>query len=426
MGELMAGAAETDLDRAADVQAWLELRAGEMAALLEALVAIDTENPPGRGLGRCGRMLRDAMTGLGLSPELIELPPARDLEEPCVLRGEVGAGPRTVYFHGHFDVVPAQSRAQFVPSRANGRIAGRGTADMKGGLVSMLYGAAAARDLGLLDDGRVVLHLVCDEETGSVSGSGHLRAAGLIDPGAVAMVTAEPTGGVVWHASRGAITLRVEVQGRTAHVGQAHLGVNAFEQMVQIAEPLADLAHELLARRTDYPLESDEARGSMLVVGGASGSGANFNVVPGTAWFSVDRRFNPEESLGEELARLTSTIAGRRDARRRRRQGRGPAGAAVGRNRRARSRRARSRALRGGGRGRGAALRDVPWCPRDSLVRATRHPGIRLWRRPARRLARPGRVHRRGRDAPLRRRLRTVRRSRRVTRAERVRSSGGA
>jgi succinyl-diaminopimelate desuccinylase len=297
-------------DRAADVQAWLELRADEMAALLEHLIAIDTENPPGHGLGRCGRALREVMTGLGLSPELIELPPARALEEPCVVRGSVGAGARTVYFHGHFDVVPAQSPAQFVPLRSDGRITGRGSADMKGGLVSMLYGAAAARDLGLLDDGRIVLHLVCDEETGSLTGSGHLREAGLIDPGAVAMVTAEPTGGVVWHASRGAITLRVEVRGRTAHVGQAHLGVNAFEQMVQIAEPLADLAHELLARRTDYPLESDEARGSMLVVGGASGSGANFNVVPGAAWFSVDRRFNPEESLEEELTRLTATIEG--------------------------------------------------------------------------------------------------------------------
>jgi acetylornithine deacetylase/succinyl-diaminopimelate desuccinylase-like protein len=102
--------------------------------------------------------------------------------------------------------------------------------------------------------------------------------------------------------------LLVEVRGRAAHVGQAHLGVNAFEQMVQIAEPLASLAHELLARRTEYPVESEEARSSMLVVGGASGSGAGFNVVPGTAWFSVDRRFNPEERLDEELARLTTTI----------------------------------------------------------------------------------------------------------------------
>jgi succinyl-diaminopimelate desuccinylase len=304
--ELMAERAAVD---AGEVHSWLELRAEEMAELVESLVAIDSENPPGRGLGRCGRLLRDAMIGLDLSPELIELPASPGgLEEPCVVRGSVGEGGRTVYFHGHFDVVPAQSREQFRPHRTKGRIIGRGSADMKGGLVSMLYGAAAARDLGLLGENRIVLHFVCDEETGSVAGAGYLREAGMIDSGALAMITAEPTGGVVWHASRGAITLRVEVEGRTAHVGQAHLGVNAFEQMVQIAKPLSDLAHELLARRTDYPLESEEARGSMLVVGGASGSGANFNVVPGTAWFSVDRRFNPEEDLAEEVTRLTATI----------------------------------------------------------------------------------------------------------------------
>jgi succinyl-diaminopimelate desuccinylase len=291
-----------------EVRAWLESRADEMAALVESLVAIDSENPPGRGLGRCGRLLRDAMVELDLSPGLIELPARGGLEEPCIVRGSAGAGAATVFFHGHFDVVPAQSRDQFRPRREDGRIIGRGSADMKGGLVSMLYGAAAARDLGLLGDGRIVLHFVCDEETGSVAGSGYLRETGMIDPGALAMLTAEPTGGVVWHASRGAITLRVTVAGRPAHVGQAHLGVNAFAQMIQIAEPLSDLSHELLARRTDYPLESEEARGSMLVVGGASGSGANFNVVPGAAWFSVDRRFNPEEDLEEEVTRLTRTI----------------------------------------------------------------------------------------------------------------------
>ena len=53
---------------------------------------------------------------------------------------------------------------------------------MKGGLVSMLYGAVAAREFGLLERRRIVLHFVCDEETGSAAGSGHLRAAGLIDP----------------------------------------------------------------------------------------------------------------------------------------------------------------------------------------------------------------------------------------------------
>jgi len=297
------------MDRAAQVQAWLDPRADEMAALVEELVSVDTENPPGRALGWCARILRDAMARLALSAELIELGPIGELEEPCIVRGSVGAGTRTIYFHGHFDVVPAQDRAQFQPQRQDGTIVGRGTADMKGGLVGMLYGAAAANELGLLGDGRIVFHFVCDEETGSAAGSQHLRHAAMIDLDAVAMLTAEPTGGVVWHASRGAITLGVAVSGREAHVGQAHLGVNAFEHMVHVAQPLTELAHELLEQRTGFPMESDEARGSMLVVGGAAGAGTNFNVVPGSAWFSVDRRFNPEEELEEEIARLTDTIS---------------------------------------------------------------------------------------------------------------------
>jgi succinyl-diaminopimelate desuccinylase len=281
---------------ATEVQGWLEPRADEMAALLCELVAIGTENPPGRQLGRCGRLLRDSMERLGLSPELIEVEPIRELEEPCIVSAGVGDGPGTIYFHGHFDVVPAQDPAQFHPQRRDGRITGRGSADMKGGLVSMLYGALAARELGLLEGRRIVLHFVCDEETGSVAGSGHLRAAGLIDPEALAMLTAEPTGGVIWHACRGAITLRVRTLGREAHVGYVHEGVNAFEHMIRIAEPLTRLSHELLAER------------SMLIVGGQAGAGAGFNAVPGSAWFSIDRRFNPEEELERELARLTGMI----------------------------------------------------------------------------------------------------------------------
>jgi acetylornithine deacetylase/succinyl-diaminopimelate desuccinylase-like protein len=292
-----------------DIRAWLEPRADEMAQLLEELVAIDTENPPGRGLGRCARKLRDAMERLGLTAELIELPPSAELDEPCIVRGSAGDGADLVYFHGHLDVVPAQSADQFRPRRHGGRIVGRGTADMKGGLVAMLYGAAAANALGLLDARRVVLHLVCDEETGSTAGSGHLREAGMIDPSALAMLTAEPTGGVIWHASRGAITLRVRTAGREAHVGHAHAGVNAFEHMIRIAEPLTTLAHALLQRRTRFPVDGDEAAaGSMLVVGGQAGSGAGFNAVPGSAWFSIDRRFNPEEELEAELERLTSVV----------------------------------------------------------------------------------------------------------------------
>jgi succinyl-diaminopimelate desuccinylase len=297
-----------------NLRAWLDERAEEMAALLVALIRVPTENPPGRELGRCAGLLREALDRLGLAPELIELAPAGSLEAPAIVRGTAGEGDRLVYFHGHFDVVPAQRRSQFEPERRGGRIIGRGSADMKGGLVSMLYGTAAARDLGLLSGRRIVLHLVCDEETGSTAGSGHLREAGLIDPAALAMLTAEPTGGVIWHAARGAITLRVRTSGREAHVGYVHEGVNAFEHMIRIAEPLTRLSHELLDRRTRFPVDDEAAAGSMLVVGGQAGAGAGFNVVPGAAWFSVDRRFNPEEDLDRELARLTDAIARAADA----------------------------------------------------------------------------------------------------------------
>jgi succinyl-diaminopimelate desuccinylase len=264
-----------------EVQTWLDERAEEMTDLLVALVRIPTENPPGRELRRCAAVLQDALDRLGCAPELID--------PPGIVRGSVGEGEEIVYFHGHFDVVPAQSPDQFEPQRRDGRIVGRGTADMKGGLVSMLYGAVAARELGLLDGRRIVLHFVCDEETGSTAGSGHLREAGLIDPGALAMLTAEPTGGVIWNEARGAITLRVTTRGREAHIGFMHEGVNAFEHMIRVAEALTARSHELL-------------------IGGQAGAGAGFNVVPGSAWFSVDRRFEPDEQLDDELERLTGMI----------------------------------------------------------------------------------------------------------------------
>src|SRR4051812_31307926 len=105
-----------------EVRQWLGKRADDMAALLCELVAIPSENPPGAERTRCAQALFAALERLGLAPAL--------LPGPCV-RGTAGDGPALVYFHGHFDVVPAQSQTQFAPVRRDGRIIGRGTADMK-------------------------------------------------------------------------------------------------------------------------------------------------------------------------------------------------------------------------------------------------------------------------------------------------------
>jgi acetylornithine deacetylase/succinyl-diaminopimelate desuccinylase-like protein len=168
---------------------------------------------------------------------------------------------------------------------------------MKGGIVSMLYGAAAARELGLLDRGRIVIHLVCDEETGSSVGSGQLRARNLIDPNAIAMLTAEQSGEVIWNAARGALSLRVDLHGRPAHVGEAFKGANSFLHMLKVAAPLEGYVRDM------------SERGSMIVVGGRSGGGSNFNVVPERTWFTVDGRFNPEVDLDAELGRIAAIVS---------------------------------------------------------------------------------------------------------------------
>ena len=279
-----------------------------MAELTRRLVAVDTTNPPGRGYAECALLLREVLEELGLPCETREVA-LPDMEPRYCLRSEWGAGSRSLYLHGHYDVVPAQSPRQFVPEVADGRVWGRGTADMKGGLAAMIYAIVALRDAGAELDGRVVLQLVPDEENGSAGGSAWLMEHGLlVDDGAVGMLTPEPTSGVIWNASRGAVTQRITVHGRESHVGLLHAGDNAFERMVDVVAALRELRDELSERRTAYAIEPPEARRSILLLGGMASSGAGFNVVPAQASFTLDRRPNPEEDLDAERARLAELI----------------------------------------------------------------------------------------------------------------------
>jgi acetylornithine deacetylase/succinyl-diaminopimelate desuccinylase-like protein len=205
--------------------------------------------------------------------------------------------------------VPAQDPAQFAPVVTQDTIFGRGSADMKGGLVAMIYALHALKEGGVQLGGRVALRVVPDEETGGALGSQALAASGLLfGDDTVAMLTAEPTGGAVWHAARGAITCRITVRGRPAHVGLQYRGINAFEQAMRVAGALRELKMEVERRRTAFPIEPEAARHSILMMGGEVRGAANFNVVPDRFTFSVDRRINPEEDFDAEKARLFGVI----------------------------------------------------------------------------------------------------------------------
>ncbi|MGA8025336.1 MAG: ArgE/DapE family deacylase [Candidatus Acidiferrales bacterium] len=281
-----------------------------MAAFLAELVAIPIENPPGKNYRTCADLLEARIRQFDLDCKRLE--PAglksKTADDPACLLANLGEGRPTVYFHGHYDVVPAQSAEQFLPIRKEHFMFGRGSCDMKGGIVAMLFAMLALRSCGAPLSGRIGLVLVPDEETGGARGSAWLAREGRLGQDGIAMLTAEPTGGVVWNANRGAISLRVRVLGKSAHVGLQHQGENAFERMHRVVERLQRLKHEVEQRQTASKVSADQTRHSILMLGGRSGSGSNFNVVPDECWFTVDRRINPEENLEEEKAKLLGVL----------------------------------------------------------------------------------------------------------------------
>jgi len=264
-----------------------------MIALLAALVAIPSENPPARVCLPCVDLLAGAIASLGLECRRIDIPSPADAPRAAI---QASSGPpgATLYFHGHYDVVPASVPGQFDPRVEGDALFGRGSSDMKSGLVAMIYAAKAVAAAGVTRRARIGLTIVPDEETGGAFGSAALDAMGELAADAVGMLLPEPTSGVVWNANRGAISLEVTVKGRAAHVGLAHLGVNAFEGAVAIVNRLLALKARV------HP--------SILLVGGRVEAGSNFNVVPDTCRFTIDRRIDPGEDLSVEKRRLMDLL----------------------------------------------------------------------------------------------------------------------
>lgn len=276
----------------------------EIIEFTKKLISIPTENPPGTGYTECIDMIASTLDDIGLDHEVIEVPTNDSVFPRYCINAFHGTGYRTLYFHGHYDVVPASSDRQFVPSEEDGKILGRGSSDMKGGIASMIYAIKAIKESGIDLPGRIGLTIVPDEETGGLLGSQYLFRKGILGKDGIGMLTAEPTGGVIWNASRGAITMRVDVKGKPAHVGLHFQGINAFEKMLIVGNSLVELKKKIETRKTGFNIAPDEAKRSILLIGGICRGGTNFNLVPAECSFSIDRRINPEEDLEKEKRAL--------------------------------------------------------------------------------------------------------------------------
>jgi succinyl-diaminopimelate desuccinylase len=284
----------------------MRILSNEILGFTKELIRIPTENPPGAHYSDCIDLISSRLKQFGMSSKVIKVPGLDDRTHPRYsLLSSHGKGKRKLYFHAHYDVVPGTDAKQFNPYVRAGRLHGRGSADMKAGLAAMVYAVRALQLLGAGLDGQICLVIVPDEETGGKAGTGYLFEKGYINrEHCVGMLIPEPTSGTIWNACRGAFSVLVRIEGKPVHVVLQKDGVNAFEQMVGLSNALLEHKNYVEKRKTNYAVLPGESENSILMLGGICHCGTNFNVVPGSCTFSLERRINPEEDFAEEKRNL--------------------------------------------------------------------------------------------------------------------------
>jgi succinyl-diaminopimelate desuccinylase len=213
-------------------------------------------------------------------------------------------------FEGHLDVVTEGSLDQwthdpFGAELVDGRIWGRGAADMKGGVAAMLFAADELCRRGGFP-GRLVLGALVDEE-GMMIGAKDFVARGRAE-GIDAAVCCEPEGGEICHVAKGALRLRVDLTGKMAHGAMPFQGRNPNRAAGAVLEALAELEVDLQARHAEHPhLGRIWVTPTVL----RAGEPAQMNVMPKVASIWVDVRTIPSVDHDELVADVRRRLADR-------------------------------------------------------------------------------------------------------------------
>jgi acetylornithine deacetylase len=175
----------------------------------------------------------------------------------AVRRGSGGG--RSLVLNGHMDVVPAGPHERWThpPYGADlrdGRIYGRGAADMKGGIAAMTYAVYAVERAGIGLKGDVILESVVNEELGGYNGTLACRLRGAAADGAI---VGEGTRCRIMPAHKGGQALRLRVPGRSAHSNLWWRGVSAFDKAILLKQALSDFERERAAETRDNPYFAD-------------------------------------------------------------------------------------------------------------------------------------------------------------------------
>lgn len=281
----------------AEAAALSHLSEAEIVDLTSVLVQSIGQNPPGEEAATADT-LEHAAHQHGLTVTRVEVAAGRP---NLLITLPGGPGPGLLLL-GHTDVVPTGdgwTRDPFGAVVEDGRIYGRGTTDMKGGLAACLLAMVALKRSEAQLSGPIHLAALVDEEQ---DGIGIQAMVSQTPPGdLLGCIVAEPTDLQTIIAARGASYVTIDVHGEAAHAGRPSDGRNAIYGAAAIVSDL-ERWHDELQAQAD-PLVGPPTVNVGVISGGQGGS-----IVPAYCRVELDRRLLPGEQMEAVMADLQARL----------------------------------------------------------------------------------------------------------------------
>lgn len=279
----------------AALHAWVDAHFDAQVALLQRLIAVPTDTPPGDNAPHA-EAVAAILEGWGWD---VERHPVPDEETQAygmrsitnlIARRRYGAGGPVLALNAHGDVVPPGEGWTHDPyggAVVDGRLYGRASAVSKSDFTTYLQAVRALETCGASLEGSVELHFTHDEEFGGLKGPGWLLAHGLTKPDYA--ICASFSHAVVT-AHNGCLQFEITVQGKATHGSAPRTGHDALRAASRILDEIyrqADRLDGIVSR-------IEGITHSTMIVGRIEG-GTHINVVPGRVVLKLDRRLIPEE-----------------------------------------------------------------------------------------------------------------------------------
>lgn len=304
----------------------IEAKTDDLVALTQDLIRFPTVNPPGEAYTPCAEYIGRRLEKRGFAVEYVrgEGTPGDSDRYPrtnVVARIEGRRPGRTVHFNSHIDVVEPGDGWTVDPFAAvvrDGRVYGRGTCDMKGGLAASIVAVEAYIETNPGFAGAIEISGTVDEESGGFGGVAYLARKGYFSrPRVDHVIIPEPLNkDRICLGHRGVWWAEIETKGQIAHGSMPFLGDCAVRHMGAVLDAFEkDLFPALDRKRTAMPVVPEGARRSTLNINSIHGGqtedyrpGLPSPNVPDRCRLTIDRRFLLEEEIAEVKSEVTDIL----------------------------------------------------------------------------------------------------------------------